>query len=126
MTNRGFLIFHSIVYAVFAIGLFVFPHFLWTNYGLELNDEYAVFLSQHTSIFLGGIAIIGYFFKDVEYKDEYAKKIFLALLFTNILGVIITLYACFKGIFTGFGWSDPVFFTLLSILSYIQLKKQII
>ena len=41
----------------------------------------------------------------------------------NILGVIITLYACFTGIFTGFGWSDPIFFALLAVLSFVQLGK---
>lgn len=126
MKNTGtqkFLTFHSIVYAIFAIGLFVFPHALWPNYGLELNDKYAVFLSQHTSIFLGGIAIIGFLFRDVEYKSTYAKKILLGLLLTNILGVIITLYACFTGIFYGFGWSDPAFFAFLSVLSYLKLRE---
>ncbi|OLQ79358.1 hypothetical protein BEI67_18035 [Photobacterium damselae subsp. piscicida] len=47
-----------------------------------------------------------------------------ALLITNVLGVIITLYACIKGIFVGFGWSDPAFFLLMSVLTLIQLKKQ--
>ena len=58
MTPRTFLILHGASYAVFAVALFVVPGLLWPNYGVELNDRYAVFLSQHNSIFLGGIAII--------------------------------------------------------------------
>ena len=123
MSTKTFLTIHGIIYAVFGLGLFFIPNLLWPNYGLELNDEYAVFLSQHTTIFLSGIAIISLLFRDVEEKSVYAKKILTGLLWTNILGVIITLYAIYKGIFYGFGWSDPVFFALLSILSYLQLKK---
>jgi hypothetical protein len=57
-------------------------------------------------------------------QSVVAKKLLIALVITNVLGVIITVYAGVKGIFVGFGWSDPAFFTLLSILSFLQLKKQ--
>jgi len=123
MTNTSFLKIHSSIYALFALGLFVIPHVLWPMYGLELNDKYAVFLSQHTSIFLGGIAFIGYLLKDIEENSKLAKKLLLSLLFTNVLGVLVTTYACIVGIFYGFGWSDPAFFTFLSVLSFIQWKK---
>jgi len=123
MTNTSFLKVHSSIYALFAIGLFVVPHVLWPMYGLELNDKYAVFLSQHTSIFLGGISIIGFMMKDIELKSDLARKFMLSLLLTNVLGVLVTTYACLTGIFYGFGWSDPAFFTFLSVLSFIQWKK---
>lgn len=123
MKTKTFLTIHGIVYAAFGLGLFFVPNLLWPNYGLQLNDKYAVFLSQHTTIFLGGIAAISLLFKDVEEKSRYAKKILQGLLITNILGVIITLYAVYQGIFYGFGWSDPTFFALLTILSYLQLKR---
>lgn len=60
INNRSFLLIHSSIYAIFAIGLFFFPNLLWPNYGVQLNDQYSVFLSQHNSIFLGGIAILTY------------------------------------------------------------------
>ena len=123
MNTKTFLTTHGIIYAVFGLGLFFIPNLLWPNYGLELNDKYAVFLSQHTTIFLLGIAIISFLFRTVEEKSIYARKILTGLLWTNILGVIITLYAIYKGIFYGFGWSDPAFFTLMSVLSYIKLKQ---
>jgi len=123
MTNTSFLKIHSSIYALFALGLFVIPHVLWPMYGLELNDKYAVFLSQHTSIFLGGIAFIGVMLKDIEENSKLAKKLLLSLLLTNVLGVLVTTYACIVGIFYGFGWSDPAFFTFLSVLSFIQWKK---
>ena len=123
MSTKTFLTIHGIIYAVFGLALFFIPNLLWPSYGLELNDKYSVFLSQHTTIFLGGIGIISLLFRDVEEKSIYAKKILTGLLWTNALGVIITLFAIYKGIFYGFGWSDPAFFALLTILSYLQLKK---
>jgi len=123
MSNSIFLTIHSIVYALFAIVLFVIPNIIWPNYGLQLNDRYSVFLSQHTSIFLGGIAIIGFMLKEVEHKSTIAQKLMMSLILTNVLGVIVTLYACFTGIFYGLGWSDPAFFTILSVFSFMQWKN---
>ncbi|WP_028469114.1 hypothetical protein [Neptunomonas japonica] len=123
MNNKTFLTIHSAIYVVFALVLFFMPQTVWPIYGVELNDQYAFFLSQHTSIFLGGIGVISYQLRDIE-VGKLAKKLFIALLISNLLGVVVTLYAGITGIFTGFGWSDPAFFTLLSIMSYLQFKKQ--
>jgi hypothetical protein len=123
MNNKAFLTTHSTIYATFAFALFFAPGLVWPMYGVALNDQYAYFLSQHTSIFLGGIAVISWLLRDIE-VGVIAKKFFLALIITNLLGVVITLYAGMIGVFSGFGWSDPAFFTLLSVLSYFQYKKQ--
>jgi hypothetical protein len=123
MKSKTFLTAHGAIYIVFALALFFVPHLMWPMYGVELNDQYAYFLSQHTSIFLGGIGVISWLLRDIE-AGRIAKKFFLALLITNVLGVVITLYAGVKGIFVGFGWSDPAFFALLSVLSYFQFTKQ--
>jgi len=123
MNNKTFLTSHAIIYTGFAFALFFMPHIIWPMYGVELNDQYAYFLSQHNSIFLGGIAAFTWLLRDIE-AGGIAKKVFLALLITNILGVAITFYAALNGIFVGFGWSDPAFFTLLSVLSYFQFAKQ--
>ena len=123
MTNKKFLTLHGIIYFVFALALFFIPSLMWPMYGVEINDQYAYFLSQHTSIFLGGIAAVSLMLKDIE-AGITAKKLLTALLISNMLGVIITVYAGVTGIFVGFGWSDPAFFTFLSVLTYLQLKKQ--
>jgi hypothetical protein len=122
MNNRSFLTLHGAIYVVFALALFFIPSLIWPMYGVELNDQYAYFLSQHTSIFLGGLGAISLLLRDIEH-GKTAKRLFLGLLITNSLGVAITLYAGVIGIFTGFGWSDPAFFTILSVLSYFQFKK---
>lgn len=123
MTNRTFLTGHGVIYMFFALALFFAPTILWPNYGLQLNDRYAVFLSQHNSIFLGGIGIISFLFRDAENGSASARKILIGLIWTNLLGVVVTLYASLTGLFTGFGWSDPLFFALLAILSFVQLGK---
>ena len=123
MNNRVFLTTHAIIFTGFALALFFAPHIVWPLYGVELNDQYAYFLSQHNSIFLGGIGAITWLLKDIE-EGKIAKKLFIALFITNILGAVITLYAALTGVFVGFGWSDPAFFALLSVLSYFQFAKQ--
>ncbi|AIW17057.1 hypothetical protein VITU102760_02280 [Vibrio tubiashii] len=123
MTNRLFLTLHGSIYTVFALALFFLPTMMWPMYGVEINDKYAYFLSQHTSIFLGGVAAVSLFLRTVEHK-ETMQQLLKALLVTNLLGVVITGYAGFTGIFVGFGWSDPAFFALLSLLSYRQLSAQ--
>ncbi|EKM24191.1 hypothetical protein [Vibrio sp. HENC-03] len=123
MTNRTFLTVHGVIYTLFAFALFFVPTMMWPMYGVQINDQYALFLSQHTSIFLGGIAAVSLMLRDVE-SGNTAKQLFKALLVTNLLGVVITTYAGIIGVFVGFGWSDPAFFLLLSVLTFIQWKKQ--
>ncbi|UWQ41628.1 hypothetical protein K3718_00650 [Leisingera aquaemixtae] len=123
MSNRSFLSAHSVIYAFFALALFFAPGLLWPNYGVELNDRYAWFLPQHNSIFLGGIAVICFLFRDASSGSKEGRKILTGLMWTNLLGLAVTFYAGAAGIFTGFGWSDPAFFALLSVLCFLQLRK---
>ncbi len=109
MNNKAFLSMHAAIYGVFALALFFAPALMWPMYGVEVNDQYAYFLSQHNRIFLGGIAAISFLFREIE-ASELSQKLFLGLMVTNLLGLLITLYACFTGVFVGFGWSDPAFF----------------
>ena len=83
---------------------------------------YAYFLLQHISIFLGGVGAVSLFLRNIK-DDEAIRQLIKALITTNLLGVIITSYAGITGIFVGFGWSDPVFFAALTVLSYLQLNK---
>ena len=123
MTNKTLLVIHAVIYEVFAILLFFFPDLMWPLYGVEINDQYAQFLSQHNSIFLGGLGIMCWLLRDLKQGSDIACRVLLGLLGTNGIGVVITLYACFKGIFFGFGWTDPAFFALLTILCFVQIKK---
>ncbi|EGQ7902913.1 hypothetical protein J4H27_00595 [Vibrio alginolyticus] len=123
MTNRTFLTVHGVVYTVFAFALFFVPTIMWPMYGVQINDQYALFLSQHTSIFLGGIAAVSLMLRNVE-SGHTAKQLFKALLITNGFGAVITTYAGIIGVFVGFGWSDPIFFVLLSLITYKQLRVQ--
>ncbi len=114
---------HGVIYAVFAVALFFIPDVLWPLYGVSVNDQYARFLSQHNSIFLGGIAIISLLFSRTENDDRSTRLLVVGLLWTNLLGVAITLYAGLIGIFVGFGWSDPAFFTFMAGLCVWCLSK---
>jgi len=121
MNYKTFLSLHCAIYSVFALVLFFLPTLVWPMYGLEINDKYAYFLSKHTSIFLGGLAAASLFFRNI--KDiEAIRQLIKALIATNLLGVIITSYAGITGVFIGFGWSDPVFFAVLTVLGYLQLN----
>ena len=121
MTHNRIITLHALVYAVFAIVLFVLPDTVWPLYGMEINDRYARFLSQHTSIFLGGVAALAWLLRSED--GETARKVVLGLLITNGLGVAITLYAALIGTFSGFGWSDPAFFALMFLLCLLALRK---
>lgn len=123
MSNKTFLTIHGSVYAAFAIALFLVPSIMWPMYGVEINDKYAYFLSQHTSIFLGGISAVSLLLRNIEHR-ETIQQLIKSLVITNLLGVIITGYAGVTGVFSGLGWSDPAFFALLTVLSFLQLKKQ--
>ncbi|OIN29041.1 hypothetical protein [Vibrio barjaei] len=121
MNFKLFLITHGLIYLLFAIVLFVIPSEIWPLYGVEINDKYSLFLSQHTSIFLGGISAICFLMRNT--KDHQSKRDLLkSLMITNALGVLITTYASITGIFVKLGWSDPIFFAVLTALAMVQLK----
>ncbi|BDY05359.1 hypothetical protein [Ferrimonas sp. YFM] len=122
MTSKQFLTFHSIVYGFFALALLLIPLQLWPLYGLEIADGDALFLSQHNSIFLGGLAALTWLLRDLTQPDTL-KRVLTGILITNLFGVAITLYASVLGVFSGFGWSDPAFFTLLAVMSLMQLQR---
>ena len=69
MSNQTFFTVHGTIYLVFALALFFLPTQIWPMYGLEINDKYANFLSQHTSIFLGGLAAVSLFLRKVSDKE---------------------------------------------------------
>ncbi|MGF1688756.1 hypothetical protein L4C36_19070 [Photobacterium japonica] len=121
MKNKTFFTLHTAIYGTFAFALFVLPAWMWPLYGVQVNDQYAYFLSQHNSIFLGGIAVISYVFRNVQ-DATAGKQLVKGLLFTNALGMVITLYAAITGIFTGFGWSDPAFFAVMLVVSVRQWR----
>lgn len=123
MNAKLLLTIHGVVYGLFAIVLFFIPDILWPLYGLQVNDEFARFLSQHNSIFLGGLAIIAILFRSLASNDQASRTLVQGFLFTNILGIVITLYAGAIGVFSEFGWSDPVFFLVLSILCALTLRQ---
>ncbi len=123
MNYKTFLSLHGAIYSVFALVLFFLPTLVWPMYGLEINDKYAYFLSQHTSIFLGGLAAVSLFFRNIK-DEEAVRQLIKGLITTNLLGVIITSYAGITGVFIGFGWSDPIFFAVLTVLGYLQLHRQ--
>ncbi len=122
MDSKDFLTIHGVIYLVFALALFFMPTLIWPMYGVEINDKYAYFLSQHTSIFLGGLAAVSLLLREIEDKKAI-KQLLKALITTNLLGVFITAYAGLTGVIVGFGWSDPIFFTILTTLSILQFKK---
>lgn len=123
MSNKALITLHAVIYGVFAMALFFLPDVMWPFYGVEINDAYARFLSQHNSIFLGGVAVLAWLFRDSSSTDGTARRMVTGLLWTNALGVAITLYACVLGIFSGFGWSDPAFFGVLVLLCLWQLRS---
>ncbi|EGU44072.1 hypothetical protein VII00023_00350 [Vibrio ichthyoenteri ATCC 700023] len=122
MNNKTFLTLHGAIYTTFAFALFFIPSLMWPVYGVEINDQYAYFLSQHTSIFLGGIAAISLMMRNID-SVQAMHQLLKALLVTNLLGVVITTYAGVTGIFAGFGWSDPAFFAVLSVVTFLQYNK---
>ena len=121
MTNRNLFVAHAVIYAIFALALFFLADTMWPFYGVTISDKYALFLSQHTSIFLGGVAALAWVHRDAD--AIAARNTLKGLLITNLLGVVITLYAGFTGIFTGMGWSDPIFFACLAALVAFKLSR---
>lgn len=124
MNIKTFLIIHSAVYGLFAIGLFAVPELIMRLFGVEINDPFVLFLAQDASVFLAGIAVLGILFRDVGDGSDVARKIVTAFLIMAVLGFALTLHAVVTGILAGpIGWTDTCLFAVLAILGFLQLAK---
>lgn len=124
MTTRTFFIIHSVIYSLFAIGLFATPALMLRMFGVAYNDPFILFLVQDNSVFLAGIAVLGFLFRDVEECSDEARRIITVFLIMAVLGFALTLHAVLTGILAGpMGWSDACSFAVLALLASWQLVQ---
>lgn len=124
MTTRTFLIIHSIIYTLFAVGLFATPALMLRMFGVEHDDPFIIFLVQDNSVFLAGIAVLGFLFRDVKECSSEARKIILVFLIMAILGFALTFYTLLNGGLSGpLGWTDACSFAVLIILASLQMVQ---
>jgi hypothetical protein len=123
MSLKTVFIINTILMGGFAYISILLPATVISGYGAEFNEKIAMTVRLSGSVLLA-IALMTLFLKDSEYNSNI-KSIVLALLISNIVGLIVTLWGQFSHALNNtFGWLYIIVFGFMSFsFSSIYFKK---
>ena len=113
---------NTIVAFVFGIGLLLVPATIGAIYGIE-NSASSDLMARYFGLTLIGIGLLTWLFRSIT-DMAAVKAVILALLISDVLGIIVSLYAVLSGTMNQIGWSAVIIYVLLVIdYAYFYFKK---
>ena len=122
MSLKNVFIIHAIVAGIFALIGLLMPATFLSTYGMESNDS-AVLMTRVVGVSLLGIALISFYLKDAELTKE-VKSVVLALLISEIFGVIVAIWGTISNIFNSLGWTIVIIYGFFSVAHYSIYSKK--
>lgn len=90
-------------------------------YGVESNDA-IVLMTRFFGVALLAIALVTFYLKGSEFNSE-VKSVVLALLLSNIVGVIVAIWGQVSNIVNTLGWSIVIIYGFLAI-AYLSIYSK--
>jgi hypothetical protein len=113
---------NAIIAGFFAIVSLLLPETMLSWYGVISTDA-LVLMTRFFGVTLLTIALATFYLKNAEFKSE-VKSFVLALLISNAVGVIVSIYGQVSNIVNILGWSIVIIYVFLTIAYfYIYSKK---
>ena len=122
MSLKTVFFLHAIVAGIFALIALLMPATFLSIYGMESNDS-AVLMTRIFGVSLLGIALISFYLKDAELTKE-VKSVVLALLISEIFGVIVAIWGTISNMFNSFGWTIVIIYGFFSVAHYSIYSKK--
>ncbi|MFC1527973.1 hypothetical protein ACFL5D_04465 [Candidatus Neomarinimicrobiota bacterium] len=122
MSLKNVFLIHAIVAGIFALIALLMPATFLSIYGMESNDS-AVLMTRVVGVSLLGIALISFYLKDAELTKE-VKSVVLALLISEIFGVIVAIFGTISNIFNSLGWTIVIIYGFFSVAHYSIYSKK--
>jgi hypothetical protein len=113
MSLRVVFIFNAIVAGIFAIVTLLIPATMLSWYGATSNPE-IILMTRFFGTCLVAIALLTFYLRNVEMSDSI-KSVVLALLISDIVGVIVAIWGQLNSGINAFGWTTVILYGLLSI-----------
>lgn len=113
---------NAIIAFVFGIGLLLVPATIGTIYGIETSAS-SDLMSRYFGLTLIGIGLLTWLFRGIT-DLAAVKAVILALLISDLLGILVSLYAVLTGTMNQIGWSAVIIYVLLAVdYAFFYFKK---
>ncbi len=122
MSLKTVFIINAIIAGFFALVSLVIPATLLSWYGVESNAG-IVLMTRFFGVALLAIALTTFYLKDSEFNSE-VKSVVLALLLSDIVGIIVAIWGQVSNIVNNLGWSIIIIYVFLTIAYYLVYKKK--
>ncbi len=122
MKLRNLLIINTIIALVYGISFVLAPATVLSLYGMTQGTSEAL-AGQFFGVALIAIGLLTWFARDVA-DSEAQRAIILALLISNVIGVIVSVQGTVSGVMSAVGWSAVGIYLFLALgFEYFQFMK---
>ena len=122
MKLKTLFMINAVIAIVYGICFVLIPTRVLLIYGLTA-DAGEVLMGQYFGVALIGIGLITWLIKNVTEPNAIGAVI-LALLISDVIGLIISVIGTISGVMNTFGWSAVIIYLFLTIgFAYFQFKK---
>jgi len=122
MKLRNLLVISTIVCLVYGIILVLTPATMLSLHGIA-QDPGERLMAQYFGSALIAIGLLTWFARDVA-DSEAQRAIILALLISDVIGVIVAVLGTVSGVMSAVGWSAVGIYLMLSLgFAYFQFMK---
>jgi ABC-type spermidine/putrescine transport system permease subunit II len=122
MKLRNLFVINAIVALVYGISFVLAPVIVLSLYGVTQGPSEAL-MGQYFGLSLIAIGLLTWFARSVTDSDAQ-RAIILALLISDIIGVIVSVLGTVSGVMNAVGWSAVGIYLLLALgYAYFQFMK---
>ena len=122
MSLKNIFILNFIVAGFFAVFCLLFPVTMLSWYG-PTSTEALVMMTRYFGVGLLALALVTLFLRDAKPTDN-VKSVVLAIILSDIVGLIVSLWAVLTKVVNNMGWLTVIIYGFFTIALYLIYKKK--
>lgn len=122
MSLKTVFLINAIIAGLFTVFCLIIPATMLSWYGVESINA-TVLMTRFFGVSLLAITLITFFLKGSELNST-VKSVVLALLLSDIVGVIVSIWAIVSNIVNTLGWLNVIIYGFLTLALYLIYKKK--
>ena len=113
---------NAIVAGFFAVTCLLIPTTMLSWYG-PTSTEALVMMTRYFGVGLLALALVTLFLRDAKPTDN-VKSVVLAIILSDIVGLIVSLWAVLTKVVNNMGWLTVIIYGFFTIALYLIYKKK--
>ena len=122
MSLKTVFILNTIVAGLFSVFCLLFPTTMLSWYGPN-STEALVMMTRYFGVGLLALALLTWFLREAKLTANL-KSVLLALILSDIVGIIVSLWAVLIKVVNNMGWLTVVIYGFFTIALYLIYKKK--